>query len=70
MLKLYLKLYTKETRKQDVKILTPKPMLQRLPIAFAGVKADNNSESSSSQSEQVVYSLHQSRDVTKKSTQL
>ena len=48
------------------KILTPKPMLQRLPIAFARVKADNNSESLSSQSGQVVYSLHQSRDITKK----
>ena len=44
-------------------------MLQRLPIAFARVKADNNSESLSSQSGQVVYSLHQSRDITKKWTQ-
>ena len=44
-------------------------MLQRLPIAFARVKADNNSESLSSQSGQVVYSLHQSGDITKKWTQ-
>ena len=45
-------------------------MFQRLPIALARLKADNNSESLSSKSGQVVYSLHQSRDITKKSTQL
>ena len=35
---------TKVTR---LKILTPKQMLQRLPIALGHVKAGNNSESSS-----------------------
>ena len=32
-----------ETRGKELKILTPKQMLQRLPIALAQVKAGNNS---------------------------
>ena len=35
----------KSTKGTGLKILTPKQMLQRLPIAFAQVKAGNNSES-------------------------
>ena len=34
-----------ETEGKGLKILTPKQMLQRLPIAIAQVKAGNNSES-------------------------
>ena len=34
-----------ETKGTGLKILTPKQMLQRLPIALAQVKAGNNSES-------------------------
>ena len=34
-----------ETKGKGLKILTPKQMLQRLPIALAQVKAGNNSES-------------------------
>ena len=34
-----------ETEGKGLKILTPKQMLQRLPIALAQVKAGNNSES-------------------------
>ena len=33
-----------ETKGKGLKILTPKQMLQRLPIALAQVKASNNSE--------------------------
>ena len=36
---------TKVTKGTGIKILTPKTMLQRLPIALAQVKAGNNSES-------------------------
>ena len=36
---------TKATKGTGLKILTPKQMLQRLPIALAQVKAGNNSES-------------------------
>ena len=35
---------TKATKGTGLKILTPKQMLQRLPIALAQVKAGNNSE--------------------------
>ena len=35
----------KSTKGTGLKILTPKQMLQRLPIALAQVKAGNNSES-------------------------
>ena len=38
-----------------LKILTPKQMLQRLPIALAQVKADNNSESLLNEIRQIVY---------------
>ena len=36
---------TKATKGTGLKILTPKQMLQRLPIALAQVKAGNSSES-------------------------
>ena len=48
------------------KLLTPKQMLQRLPIALAQVKAGNNSESLLNEIRQIVYSLYQSKQITKK----
>ena len=50
-----------ETKETGLKILTPKQMLQRLPIAFAQVKADNSSESLLNEIRQIVYSLYQSK---------
>ena len=41
-------------------------MLKRLPIAFAQIKADNNSESLLNEIKQVVYSLYRSKKITKK----
>ena len=41
-------------------------MLQRLPIALAQVKADNNSESLLNEIRQIVYSLYQCKQKTKK----
>ena len=41
-------------------------MLQRLPIAFVQVKADNNSEILLNEIKQIVYSLYQSKKITKK----
>ena len=41
-------------------------MLQRLPIALAQVKAGNNSESLLNEIRQIVYSLHQAKEITKK----
>ena len=41
-------------------------MLQRLPIALAQVKACNNSESLLNEIRQMIYSLYQSKEITKK----
>ena len=54
------------TDHSKLKILTPKKMLQRLPIALQQVKAGNNSESLLSEIRQIVYSLCQSKEITKK----
>ena len=57
---------TKVTKETGIKILTPKTMLQRLPIALAQVKAGNNSEILLNEIRQIVYSLYQSKQITKK----
>ena len=54
------------TDHSKLKILTPKQMVQRLPIALSQVKAGNNSENLLNEIRQIVYSLHQSREITKK----
>ena len=41
-------------------------MLQRLPIALAQVKAGNNSENVLNEIRQIIYFLHQSKEITKK----
>ena len=48
-----------------LKILTLKQLLQRLPIALAQVKADNNSESLLNEIRPIVYSLYQSKEISK-----
>ena len=53
-----------ETKGTGLKILIPKQMLQRLPIALAQVKAGNNSESLLSEIRQIVFSLYQSKQIT------
>ena len=50
---------------KGVKILTPKQLLQRLLIALAQVKAGNNSEHLLDEIRQIVYSLYQSKEITK-----
>ena len=57
-----------ETKGTGLKILSPKQMLQRLPIALAQVKASNNSESLLNEIRQTAYSLYQSKQITKKYT--
>ena len=47
-------------------MLTPKQILQRLPIALGQVKASNSSEILLNEIRQVVYSLYQSKEITKK----
>ena len=56
----------KATNGTGLKILTSKQMLQRLPIALAQVKAGNTSEGLLNKIRQIVYSLYQSKQITKK----
>ena len=41
-------------------------MLQRLPTALAQVKAGNNSQNLLNEIRQIIYSLYQSKEITKK----
>ena len=54
-----------ETKGKGLKILTPKQMIQRLPIALAQVKASNNSENLLNEIRQITHSLYQSKEITK-----
>ena len=49
-----------------LKILTPKEMLQRLPIALAQVKAGKNSKDLLNEIRQIAYYLYESKEITKK----
>ena len=51
---------------KGLKTLTSKQMLQRLPIDLAQIKADKNLESLLNETNQNVYSLYQSKGITKK----
>ena len=55
-----------DTKGTRIKILTPKQMIQRLPIALAQVKAGNNSENLSNEIRQIIYSAYQSKEITNK----
>ena len=62
-------LEAKRLAKQEgtgLKIITLKRMFQRLPIALAQIKAANNSKSLLNEIRQIVYSLYQSKEITKK----
>ena len=48
------------------KLLTPKKMLQRLPIALAQVQAGNTCENFLNEIRQKIYSLYQAKKFTKK----
>ena len=56
----------KATKGTRLKILTPKQMFQRLPIVLPQVKAGNNSDNLLIEIRQIVYSLYQSKEITKK----
>ena len=58
-----------EPTEQDgtgLKILTLKKILQRLPMAHEQLKAGNNSKNLFNEIRQIVYSLYQSKQITKK----
>ena len=59
-------IYDSKQEGTGLKILTHKQMLQRLPIALAQIKAGNNSQSLLNEIRQIVYSLYQSKEITKK----
>ena len=50
---------------EGLKILHPKQMLQRLTIALEQVKAGNTSENLLNKIRQIIYSLHQEKEITK-----
>ena len=54
------------TNHSKLKILMPKQMLKRLPIALAQIKAGNNSEKLLNEIRHIIYSLYQSKEITKK----
>ena len=54
------------TDQSKLKILTPKQLLQRLPTVLTQVKVDSSSENLLNEIRQIVYSLYQSKEITKK----
>ena len=56
----------KEKYGRSLKILTPKKLLQRLPIAPAQVNASNTSENLLNEIRQIIYSLYRAKEITKK----
>ena len=51
---------------KGLKILTPKQMFQRLPMALEQISAGSNSESLLNEIRQIIYSLYRSKEITKK----
>ena len=49
----------------NLKILNPKQMLQRLPIALAQVKTVKTSENLLNEIRQIIYSLYWAKEITK-----
>ena len=58
--------WIKSTQGKGLKILTPKQMLQGLPIALAQVKSSNTSENLLNEIIQIIYFLYQAKEITKK----
>ena len=54
------------TKGTGLKILIPEQMFQRLPKALAQLKAGNNSRYLLNEIRKIVYSLYQSKEITKK----
>ena len=57
----------KEKKRRGIKILTPKQMLQRLPIVYGQVKASNISENLPNEIRQIITTSYQAKEITKKS---
>ena len=50
----------------ELKILSPKQKLPRLPLALAQIKAGNTSENLLNEIRQTIYSLYKAKEITKK----
>ena len=57
---------TKVSDLKQLKMLTPKQMLQRLPIPLAYVKAGYTHENVLNETRQIIYSLYQAKEITNK----
>ena len=62
----YLEAEYKSIQGEELKILTPIQMLQRLPIVHGQVRAGNTSENLIYEICQVIHSLYQEKEITKK----
>ena len=56
----------KPTKIKGLKILTPKQMVQRIPITLAQVNAGNTSKNLLNKIRQIIYSLYRAKEITKK----
>ena len=54
-------IYDSKQEGTGLKTLTPKQMLQRLPISLAQIKVGNNSQILLNEIRQIVYALYQSK---------
>ena len=51
---------------EGLKILTPKQMLQRLPVTLAQVKSGTTSENVLNELRKIIYSLYRANEIAKK----
>ena len=51
---------------KKLKILTPKQMFSRLPIALVQVKAGNTSENLVNEIRKIMYSMYRAREINEK----
>ena len=56
----------RKIHRDRIKILTPKQMLQRLPIALAQINAGNVLKDLLNEVRLIVYSLYQAKEITRK----
>ena len=66
ILQLYLRIKHKAKYGEGLKTLTPKQMLERLPIAIAQIKAGNTSGNIPNEITQIIYFLCRANEITKK----
>ena len=58
--------FNKQQKGRGLKILTPRQMLQGLPIALAHINVGNTSENLLYKIRQSMHSLYQEKEITKK----